>query len=606
MCAHRDQYTGHMKKTTKRTDTPPSWDLSGLYAGVDDPQITLDLKQALNAALAFEKTYRGKLAGLADTPSGFLKAVRAYERLSDTLESPLTYAMLHFSTKTDDPARGALMARVQKEATEIMSHALFFDSELSNIETKKLKALADSAELASIKNWLRKTIDWQPHQLAERDEELLMRKGLTGGSAFSRLYEERESARVFSFRGKKLHESEILQLARHPNRATRKLATEGFSRGLMEDLKLNAFIFNTIAADHLTNNTLRKLPSAEAPRNMANQASQQMVDALRAAVESSYPLAQRYFKWKKRALKVDKLMDYDRYAPLPGSDKTWSWNETKKIVLEAYQAFSPEFGALAQEFFDKKWIDASLKPGKRGGAFCQFGSPKAHPYVLVNFTGTNRDVTTLAHELGHGIHACLMRAQTIINYSPPMTVAETASIFGEMITYEKLLAVTNDKKARRALLAEMAEGIYGSVFVQIGYDAFERKYHEGVRAKGELSPDEFNTIWKTEQQRLNGKAVTMSPGSETRWSSIPHFVEHTPFYVYAYAFGKLLTLALVEIYREQGKAFVADYTEMLRAGSSKSPQELVAPFGVRLDDPKFWKRGLRSFEKIIEELEKTG
>ena len=594
-------------------DQPPSsatgvaWDLGDLYHAVDDPRLEADLQAALGRAQAFEKDYRGRIAALQpDQADTLARAVRELEALYEVMDKPAVYASLLHAGKTDEPRHGALLARTQEQRTEVNKHLIFFDLEWVQVPDAIAQGLAGRPELARYRHWLEQKRIWKPHYLSEPEEKILDRKIMTGRSAFARLFEETTATIRFPFthggETRQLSLQEILARLYDPDRSARQAAAEGISRGLADNARLLTFIFNTLVLDHHVDGQLRHYPGPMTPRNLANEISDAVVEALMSATEKHYPLVQRYYRLKRRLLGLDRLYDYDRYAPISGDMPSCDWPTGRQIVQESYDAFSPKAGGIVREFFDRRWIDAELRPGKRGGAFSSSAVPSIHPYILMNYTDRLRDVMTLAHELGHGVHQYLSRGQGYLQCDTPLTTAEMASVFGEMLTFRRLQERYPEPRQRLAMLCGKIEDAFATVFRQVVLTRFEQALHRARHEQGELSPDVINRLWLDANRAMFGDAVEITDGYAWWWSYIGHFIR-SPFYCYAYAFGELLVLALYQKYRQEGATFVPRYLELLAAGGSEAPHVLLARLGVDVTDPAFWELGLRLLTEMVAEAE---
>ncbi|MCI0379056.1 MAG: M3 family oligoendopeptidase [Gemmataceae bacterium] len=586
--------------------TGVAWDLRDLYDGVDDPQIPRDLTAALERAQAFETANRGKIAKLTAKDAGVLhSAVAELESLFELMDKPLIYAMLVHSARTDDPKHGALLSKTREERTNINKHLIFFDLEWIQLPDEPAQALLASSALAKYRHYLEQKRRWKPHYLSEPEEKILDEKANTGKAAFGRLFEETTAALRLSLEGQPEPVSLQEALARlyDPDRAIRKAAGDAVTHGLREQARLLTFVFNTIVLDHDSDTRLRRFPSPIASRNLANEIDDKVVDALMSAAERNYPLVQRYYRLKGRLLGLDKLYDYDRYAPLFGDMPACYWPTARRIVEESYQAFSPKAGVIISQFFEKNWIDAELRPGKRGGAFSSSAVPSVHPYILLNFTERLRDVMTLAHELGHGLHQYLSRGQGYLQCDTPLTTAEMASVFGEMLTFQRLLVLYPEPRLRLAMLCSKIEDAFATVFRQVVLTRFELDLHRARKEQGELSGDAINELWMKANRAMFAGSVEMTEGYACWWSYIGHFIR-SPFYCYAYAFGELLVLALVQKYKQEGSAFVPKYLELLAAGGSDAPHVLLAKMGMDVTDPGFWELGLRLLGDMVAEAER--
>jgi oligoendopeptidase F len=585
-----------------------NWDLRDLYQNVEDSAVEKDLSQALLRANAFEKEYRGKIAALQPAQAEILlTALRELESLYEQMDKPAVFAMLLHSGKTDDPKHGALLSRTQEQRTAINKHLIFFDLEWVQVAEETAKQIVAVPSLLKYRHWLEQKRVWKPYYLSEPEEKILDAKSMTGKSAFGRLFEETCASLKcpFTHGGAtgELSLQEILAKLYDADRSVRKAAAEGLSQGLKGHDRLLTFIFNTVVLDHQTDCQLRKYPNAMAARNLANEISDQVVEALMSATEKHYGLVQRYYRLKGKLLKIDKLYDYDRYAPLSGEMPKCDWPTARSIVQESYDAFSPQAGGVIRTFFEKSWIDAELRPGKRGGAFSSSAVPSVHPYILMNFTERLRDVMTLAHELGHGLHQYLSRGQGYLQCDTPLTTAEMASVFGEMLTFRRLQQRYTEPKQRLAMLCGKIEDACATVFRQVVLTRFEQSLHAARQTQGELSADKINELWMKANQAMFGDVVTFTEGYSCWWSYIGHFIR-SPFYCYAYSFGELLVLALYQKYKQDGKDFVPKYLELLSSGGSEAPHLLLAKLGVDVTDPNFWELGLRLLGEMVAEAEK--
>jgi oligoendopeptidase F len=585
-----------------------NWDLRDLYQDVDDPDIDKDLAKALRRAKAFEKKNRGKIQSLKPTQAKkLLKVVVELERLYEQMDRPVIFATLLHSGKTDDPKHGALLSRTQEQRTKINKHLIFFDLEWVKLAQSTAKKLIGRPSLKTYRHWLQQKRVWKPYFLSEPEEKILDAKSMTGRSAFGRLFEETTASMTCPFTHdgatSELSVQEILAKLYDADRSVRRAAAEGLSKGLHGQSRLLTFIFNTVVLDHQTDCQLRQYPNVMAARNLANEISDEVVEALMCATEKHYSLVQRYYRLKGSLLKIDKLYDYDRYAPLSGEMPTCDWPTARSIVQESYDAFSPEAGSVIRTFFEKNWIDAELRPGKRGGAFSSSAVPSAHPYILMNFTERLRDVMTLAHELGHGVHQYLSRGQGYLQCDTPLTTAEMASVFGEMLTFHRLLIRYPEPEQRLAMLCGKIEDAFATVFRQIVLTRFEQSLHEARERQGELSAEHINELWMKANRAMFGDAVTFTDGYAWWWSYIGHFIR-SPFYCYAYSFGELLVLALYQKYRQDGERFVTKYLELLSSGGSDAPHVLLAKLGVDVTDPNFWELGLCLLGEMVAEAER--
>ena len=587
----------------------PVWDLSDLYKAPDDPALTRDLDGAEAKARAFSARLAGKLGAISGQE--LAAAITEYEAIEEILGRVMSYAQLVFSGDAEDPANGRFYQTMQERATTISSHLIFFTLELNRLEDAVLdRKCADSAALARFRPWLRDLRVFRPHQLSDEVEKLLHEKEVTGRAAWNRLFDETiatmKVAVPLPSGTESLTVSDALNKLSDGDRAVREAAAKGVSAAFAEKGRLFTLITNTLAKDKDIIDKWRRYPRPGSARNRANMVEDEVVEALVSAVSASFPrLSHRYYAMKAKWLGLPKLQHWDRNAPLPDQDDSLiPWPKAVTQVLDAYGAFSPRLAEIGRQFFDKPWIDAALRPGKASGAFAHPTVPSAHPYLLVNYHGKARDVMTLAHELGHGVHQVLAGEQGYLMSSTPLTLAETASVFGEMMTFRAVLDAEVDPRKRRGLLAAKVEDMLNTVVRQIAFYRFETLLHD-ARAKGELSSEQIGALWMQVQTESLGPAFDFSPDYHVYWSYIPHFI-HTPFYVYAYAFGDCLVNALYGVYRDGGvKDFEAKYIEMLRAGGTLRHKELLAPFGLNAADPAFWMRGLDVIAGFIDEIERA-
>jgi oligoendopeptidase F len=581
----------------------PTWDLGDLYPGPDSPAVQTDLAKAEQAAIAFAAAHQGKLAAMS---GGVLAAVIAeYERIEEVLGKLMSYAQLLFSGDSTNAEIGRFYQTVSEKVTAISSHLLFFALEINRLDDAALdQKLADPA-LARWAPWLRDLRVFRPHQLSDELEKLLHEKEVTGRSAWSRLFDETVAAMKVPLGGEMLTVSAALNKLSDADRSVREAASRAVGEAFGGNIRLFSLITNTLAKDKEIVDAWRHYARPTSSRNRANMVEDEVVDALVSAVRTDYPrLAHRYYLMKAKWLGLPKLMHWDRNAPLPDDDdRIIAWNDARERVLTAYGAFSPAMADVGRRFFDRPWIDATLKAGKASGAFAHPTVPSAHPYLLLNYHGRTRDVMTLAHELGHGVHQVLAAEQGYLMAGTPLTLAETASVFGEMLTFRGLLDAA-DPKRRRIMLAAKVEDMLNTVVRQVAFYHFETLLHD-ERRSGELVPDRIGELWLQVQTESLGPAFEFTPEYGVYWSYVPHFI-HTPFYVYAYAFGDCLVNALYSVFQLGHPGFQAKYLDMLRAGSTKRHKELLAPFGLDASDPAFWKKGLDVIAGFIDELEAAG
>jgi oligoendopeptidase F len=584
----------------------PEWNLADLYAGLDDPAVTRDLDRADAESVAFEDAYKGKLADLArgpDAGAGFGEAVRRYEALDDLMGRLGSYAGLVHAGDTVDPARTKFYGDVQERLTAASTHLLFFALELNRIDDALLEAAMADPALGHYRPWVEDVRRYKPYQLEDRVEQLFHEKSMTGYSAWNRLFDSTIANLRFKVGGKVLAIEPTLNLMQDRSGAKRKAAAEALAKTFQQNVQQFALITNTLAKDKEISDRWRGFADIADARHLDNRVEREVVDALVAAVRAAYPrLSHRYYALKAKWFGKKKLPHWDRNAPLPQvAARNVSWSEARNTVLTAYGAFSPKMAAIAERFFDQRWIDAPVRPGKAPGAFAHPTVPSAHPYVLLNYQGKPRDVMTLAHELGHGVHQVLAAPNGALMAPTPLTLAETASVFGEMLTFRKLLANTRDKKQRKAMLAAKVEDMINTVVRQIAFYTFERDVHT-ERKNGELTAQKIGELWMAVQGESLGPAIELKPGYETFWTYIPHFI-HSPFYVYAYAFGDCLVNSLYSVYEHAADGFAGRYLAMLAAGGTKHYSELLKPFGLDARDPSFWQGGLSVIDRMISELE---
>jgi oligoendopeptidase F len=568
-----------------------AWDLDPLVDGEGPQGVDRLLAEADERAAAFAARHAGNVADL-DGP-GLAAAVRELEAIAERVGRAGSYASLRFAVDTQDPANGALLARVQEKATAIETKLLFFELEWAALDDERAEELLQAEGLDTARHHLRTVRRYRPHLLTEPEEKVMAEKGLTGRDAWARLFVEQTGAVRVTLpdQDEPVQLEVALSRLQSPDRDVRRTAAEAVTSALEPGLRTRGFILNTLLMDKAVDDRLRRYPTWISSRNLANEASDESVQALVSAVRESYDLPQRWYALKARLLGLDRLADYDRMAPLLEEEVTVGWEQATDLVLDAYQEFSPVMGDGARRFFDERWIDAPVRPGKRGGAFCAYTVPSVHPFVMLNFTSRRRDVLTLAHELGHGLHAYLARDRGVFEQGTPLTVSETASVFGEALVFGRLLDVAQEPRSRLALLAEHLEGSIATVFRQVAMNRFEDLAHTARRNEGELSVQRVGELWHSSQAEMLGDAVELTDGYRTWWSYVPHFI-HTPGYVYAYAYGQLLALSVYRRYLEEGEAFVPSYLELLSAGGSRSPEDLAAIAGLDLADPGFWHEGL--------------
>ncbi|MFC6489142.1 M3 family oligoendopeptidase [Nitratireductor sp. GCM10026969] len=584
----------------------PLWNLADLYPAIDSRELADDIARAQRDARAFEEKWKGRLAEEAAKGTGgrLGEAVRAYEELDELFGRIGSYAGLVYADDTSDPARAKFYGDIQEKLTDASTHLLFFALELNKIDDALIEtALAQDPLFGHYRPWVLDIRKDRPHQLEDRIEQLFHESSVTGRGAWNRLFDETMTSLRFQVDGEELTLEPTLNLLQDADGRKRRKAAEALAETLGEHIRLFTLITNTLAKDKEIADRWRNFSDVADSRHLANRVEREVVDALAASVHDAFPrISHRYYAMKARWLGMDKLNHWDRNAPLPEAPQaTIGWDEARETVLSAYRSFAPEMAEIAGRFFEKNWIDAPVRPGKSPGAFAHPTVPSAHPYVLLNYMGKPRDVMTLAHELGHGVHQVLAAGQGALMASTPLTLAETASVFGEMLTFRSLLERTADKRERKAMLAQKVEDMINTVVRQIAFYEFERKVHT-ERRKGELTSDQIGRLWLEVQAESLGPAVRLREGYETFWAYIPHFI-HSPFYVYAYAFGDCLVNSLFAVYSQAETGFQEKYFELLKAGGTKHHLELLAPFGLNASDPAFWSKGLSVIEGLIDELE---
>ena len=574
------------------------WALEDLYDSPDALHEALD--NAASDAEAFAERYRGRIGDLG--PEALAAALEALESIYDRLGRARAYAYLRWSADTNDPERGALRQSVQERGDRIRQQLVFVDTEWVAVPDDRAATLLDHDALAEYRHYLETEHLRQDHVLSEAEEKVLSEKSITGQQAWTRFFDETMGAARFDLEGETLTQQEILSKLYEPDRDLRREAALAFTDGLKEHRRPLTFIFNTLLAEKASTDRLRDYDHGLQQRNQSNEVDDETVATLIEAVTDRYDLVARFYRLKKRLLGVDTLYDYDRYAPIREADTTYDWEEARALVLDAYGDFHPDMAEVARRFFDHDWIDAALAPGKRSGAFSHGTVPSAHPYVLLNYTGKARDVQTLAHELGHGVHQFLAREQSLFHHGTPLTTAEMASVFGEMLVFQRLRRREEAPTNRLALLVAKIDDTLATVFRQVAMNRFEARIHTDRRENGELQADRFAEHWMETQRDMFAGSVVLGDHYRHWWSYIPHFL-HTPGYVYAYAFGELLVLALYARYEERDSGFADQYLDLLRAGGSDWPHALVGEMGVDLHDEGFWARGLSHIEDLIAEAE---
>ncbi|HVE75198.1 MAG TPA: M3 family oligoendopeptidase [Actinomycetota bacterium] len=579
------------------------WNLSDLYPELGHLHSELD--EALGAVKAFRDNYYGKVAGL--DASGLLEAVTEAERIATLVYRAEAYSYMDFSMNTADPKRGALLQLVKEKNAAVSTETLFFNLEWIAVDDAQAKKLLEDPVLETYRHYLESQRRYKPYVLSEPEERIVTEKDVTGKSAWQRLFEENNATLRVQVEGHDepdLSFEVAIALLQQPDRDLRRRAAEGVTEAVKNNIKVPTFIFNTVLQDKATSDRLRGYPHWLASRNLSNEASDESVQALIDAVVERYDIPQRYYKLKAKIMGLDSLPDWDRYAPLTQDSTSVPWSEAEKIIRDAYSSFSDEAGRIIGDFFDKKWIDAAPTKEKSSGAYCVTTLPGVHPYMMMSYTGDRRAVLVLAHELGHGLHGALASKHGLFNASAPITLAETASVFGEAITFQSLLEAEQDPHKRLDLLAGRIEDAIATSFRQVSLNRFEDSLHTARREEGELSAERIGELWENSQKAMFGDAIEMTEGYRTLWwSYISHFI-HTPGYVYGYSFGYLFSLAIYNKYREEGDSMIEPYLELLRAGGSEKPENIASKVGIDLTDTGFWHRALKTMDEEVTEAEK--
>ncbi|MHB8571423.1 MAG: M3 family oligoendopeptidase [Candidatus Dormibacteria bacterium] len=577
------------------------WDLSPLYLSRDDPKLSADLEWVLAEANRLRERYRGRIAAL--TPSEMAEALAAFEELTDRVERLGAFAYLDFSIDTADPARGALLQKVEERGSAVETETVFFRVEWTEVTEEAAARLVAAPELSRYRHFLESARRYRPHTLSESEERVLQEKSTTARNAWTRLFTENIGQVRVTLDGEPIGLEVALSKLHEPDREVRRAAAAAVTTAIRDDLRTRSFILNTLLLDKATDDRLRNYPGWISARNLANEAPDESVQALIDAVTGRYDICARYYRLKRRMLGLPELFEWDRYAPLAADSEQVEWDTARDMVLDSFDSFSPEMAAVARRFFDERWIDAPVLPNKRGGAYSHPTAVSAHPYVMLNYTGQRRDVLTLAHELGHGVHQVLAARQGTFNAPTPLTLAETASVFGETVLFNRMVAAESNPGARLNLIAGRLEDEFATIFRQVSMNRFEDRIHNERREAGELSSDRVAQLWMETQRPMFGDSVTLTDDYSCWWSYIPHFID-VPGYVYAYAYGNLLALAVYRRYEQEGPAYVPHYLDLLAAGGSDRPDRLAARAGINLGDPAFWSDGLRSLETLLDEAER--
>lgn len=589
---------------------PPKvrWDLSALFHGIDDPAIEEAWGRAMDAADRFAQKYRGTIDSASLTAEWLAGSLREIEALSNGIAKPMGYSHLLFATDTGDAKVGAFMQKQRERGTELSVKLLFYELELQAASAETIEPLLDDPAMANYVHYVRAVRAYSPYRLSEPEEIIFEETANTGSRAWVRLFEEVTSNQVFrlqrpgSDHSEELTQQELLALLRDPDRAVRAAAADSLSAGLQELGRVLVFTYNNLLQDKSVEDRLRGFEYPEQSRHIANELEKGTVDLVVRKCRENYGLVARFYRVKREILGLPELTHIDRYAPLFPSEEPVAWDKARTIVLDAFGSFNPTIRTRAEEFFDAGWIDAEPRKGKQGGAFCSYNTPDTHPVVFLTYLNRMDDVMTLAHELGHGVHASLSRAQTYFNFHGTLPLAELASTFGEMLVFESLVRDA-DLKDRLALYADKIEGVFATVFRQAAMFAFEQRCHQTRRSEGEISAERFGEMWHEEQQAMFGDSVSLGAQHRSWWSYVGHFM-FAPFYVYAYSFGELLVLSLYQMAKREGPSFGAKYVELLRLGGSKFPHELMATVGVDLNDEGFWDGGFAAMESLVSEFER--
>ena len=591
-----------MAQATKATGAENiRWNLTDLFKSPTDPAIEATLSDALKRAQDFEARYRGKVASLP--PKEFAAMMRELEEDEELATKPEVYAYLLHSQNTEDAAAGRLLARVREAGAERGSHSVFFTLELAQITNEQAAHLYADPDAARYRHMVEEARKFRPHQLSEPEERVLTDFSPVGNAAWNRLFEELCARIRVDLDGRPHPLEEALVRLREPERDVRRAASGAITTALGQDVRTRAYIYNVILGEKAIDDRLRHFPTWISSRNLANEASDEAVQALVEAVTGRYDVCIRYYRVKKKLLGVGDLHEWDRYAPVGEVARSLSWDESKALVLDSYHRFSARAGQLVEDFFTNGWIDAPVVPGKAGGAYCMPVTPRHHPYVMLNFTGKLRDGAVMAHELGHGLHDRLASKNHIFDFHPPLTLAETASVFGEQLTFDRIMAEEKDPKVRLGMLCQQCEDAFATVFRQVAFNRYEDACHELRRKEGELAVEQLGDIFQDKLQAMFGGALVLTDEHKVWWSYVGHFL-HTPGYVYAYAFGNLLALSVYHRYLEVGPSFVDKYLDFLAAGGSTRPDELVRRLGMDITDPGFWDAGLKILDGMVTEVER--
>lgn len=585
--------------------TTMTWDLSDLFQGIDDPRIDKTLEAQSALADAFAGRYRERISSPDLTPETLYEAVREYEGILQELEKPQDFASLLFAANTGDPAHGAFLQKMRERYSEIIVKLMFFELELMAIPEERMAGILASPVMDKYRHFVQSERLFRDHRLSEPEEKILEEKSNTGRRAFTRLFEETMSNIRFSMKKdggeQTLTLPEVLAMMRDPDREVRRSAAETLTEGLLANSRSLTYIFNTLLQDKAVDDRMRRYEYPEQARHIGNELDRETVELVVKTAMEYYPLVARYYALKREVLGYDKMLHYDRYAPIFPSREEVPFGRGREIVLGAFKAFSPTISDAAAKFFEHRWIDAEVRPGKRGGAFCSYVTPDIHPYVFTNYLNRMDDVMTLGHELGHAVHASLAGKQGYLSFSTPLPVAELASTFGEMLVFEALQKDSSvDEKL--SLYAEKIEGAFATIFRQAAMYRFEQEAHQWRRENGELTTEEYSAIWQRRHQEMFGDSVELGEEHRFWWMYVSHFIG-SPFYVYAYTFGELLVMSLYAMYKREGRSFVPKYIHLLETGGSKSPVEMLSEVGIDIHDPEFWRAGVRVLEGFVDQFE---
>lgn len=585
---------------TEETVALPAWDLSDLYSGIEAPELEKDLTSMAAQAAAFEQEYKGRIVRSDVTADLLRSALEAYEKLLQAQYKPGAFASLLFSTDTADSRRGALLQRTREVGSTAAKHLIFFNLEIGNIPQDTFDDIIVHPQLEPYRHYLQHQRELAKHNLSEAEEGILEETANTRGRAFRRLFTEITSRQTFRLDDEELTQSELLARFHDPNRETRKAASTVLTHALKEGAHILTFIFNTLLHEKQVIDRLRGFSTPEAARHLDNEVDEGVVNMVVDVCVDNYGTVADYYHLKRELLGLDELTHYDRYAPITSKRTKFSFDEAKEIVLDAFGRFSTKLTEIAEPFFSRRWIDAAIRTGKQGGAYCAGITPELHPYILLNYTGEPRDVMTLAHELGHGVHDVLASKQNLLNYFPVLPLAETASTFGEMLVFDALQATLSSPQERLALLCGKVEDTFATVFRQIAMYRFEREAHRLRREAGEQPTEAYCELWQRTMQGMFGDSLTLGEEHQWWWLYIPH-INRSPFYVYAYAFGELLVLSLYAKYQHEGEAFVSTYFDLLRAGGSAPPAKLIADMGIDITSSDFWQGGCNLIREKVEQ-----